>query len=605
MRRYLRPVCAALLCASLSLCQVSPLLAAEGASLTDGTYQATANGMDGEIVVEVSVADGQLSDIAVVEDNETAGVGDKALQIIPEQVLAYQSLGVDNVSGATISSMAIKSALADAITQAGGDAAEWKSKEVPSMVEDGEYTYDVVVVGAGLAGLTAALSAEKQGAKVALLEKLGIAGGTSIFSSGNFLAAGTEELIPEVAQNWNERNKLQEVNVVNMDLVNNLLAVSPKVLSFYGEIGVDFSYDEESYTASPVPSDKAAKNAETIEMATAAVKVKGGEALIASLVDALVADGVEIFYNTPATSLLQEEDGTVTGVVSETEKYGKKVFHAANVILSTGDYARNQEMNAQLAPETVGEYTSTAVSNTGDGLTMALEAGAVLHAYQESMSGNFNADPFDMPVAGQPNNQFPFSILLVDRNGERKVSEAAGPHAQQVFFIYEDSPDYAWAVFDEEIAGSFIDLDTFLSKCEAGSPIVHAYKADTIEELAEKMGVESSVLQETVDHYNALCEAGEDTDFGKAAEYLSAIDAGPFYAVQEYDSTRGNYGGILTNERFEVVKEDGEAIPGLYAIGVLSSGDYFGDYYPGREALSLCAHGGYIAGILAAGGSLE
>ena len=124
-----------------------------------------------------------------------------------------------------------------------------------------------------------------------------------------------------------------------------------------------------------------------------------------------------------------------------------------------------------------------------------------------------------------------------------------------------------------------------------------AYKSDSLEGLAEQIGVEAAVLAETVDHYNALCEAGEDADFWKDPQYLSPIEDGTYYAVKEYDMTRGNYGGILTNDFFQVVNEAAEPVPGLYAVGIISSGDYFGDYYPGREALSLCAHGGYIAGM--------
>ena len=573
---------------------------AENNMMADGTYAASAQGMDGPVDIEVTVKDNEITEITVVEDNETAGVGVKALEIIPAQVVETQSLAVDSVSGATISSAAIKSAIADAITQAGGDAAEWRGRTIETVKEDAEYDYDVVVVGAGLAGLTTAVSAESAGAKVALLEKQGIIGGTSVFSSGNFLAAGTEELIPDVVKAWDARNKLQEVNKVNIELVENLLSVSPAVLQMYNDIGVDFNYDDSTFTASPVPSERAVKNASTIEMVDVGVKAKGCEALIASIVDRLEADGVDIYLNTAATSLITDDDGNVTGVVCENEKTGTKTFHAKAVVLCTGDYARNNDLNAELAPETVGEFTATAASNKGDGLRMAVEVGAGLHPYQESLSGNFNADPFDMPVVGQPNNQFPYSILLVDREGQRRVSEAKGPHDQQVFFIYEDEPDHGWAIMDQDIADTFLNLDTYLEKTEAGNPFIKAYKADTIEELAGLIGIAPDALAGTVADYNALCEAGEDTQFNKDAKYLNPITEGPFYAVKEYDMTRGNYGGILTNADFQVVTEDGEPIPGLYATGIISSGDYFGDYYPGREALSLCAHGGYIAGNNAA-----
>ncbi len=566
--------------------------------LTDGKYQASATGIEGEISIEVSIEDGAITDISILEDNETAGVGAKAIGIIAEEVVANQSLAVDSVAGATISSAAMKAAIANAITEAGGDANEWKSREIAVEAVDETLEYDVVVVGAGLTGLTAALTAEQNGAKVALLEKLGIVGGTSVFSSGNFLAASTEELKKDVAENWNKRNKIQEVNQVNMDKVTSLLDVSPEVIALYEGLGAEFTYDEETFTFCPTPSEKSLENCAVIEMADAPVKNKGCESLISSLESKLLEDGVDIYMNTRATQLVQEEDGRVTGVIADSKK-GVKTFTAKSIILATGDYARNNDLNADIAPETVGEYTATAVGNTGDGLTMALDAGAVLHAYQESLSGNFNADPYDMPVVGQPNNQFPFSIVLVDRDGLRKVSEAAGPHDQQVFFIHEDDLDYAWAIMDQEIADRFLNLDTYLEKTENGNPYIVAYKADSIEDLAGQMGVDAAALSETIAHYNELCEAGEDTDFGKAADYLSAIDDGTYYAVKEYDMTRGNYGGILTSDSFEVIDADGNAIPGLYAAGLISSGDYFGDYYPGREALSLDAHAGYIAGMAA------
>lgn len=119
---------------------------------------------------------------------------------------------------------------------------------------------------------------------------------------------------------------------------------------------------------------------------------------------------------------------------------------------------------------------------------------------------------------------------------------------------------------------------------------------NTIRELAELFGVTS----ETLARYNELCNAQEDVDFGKDASYLKAIDDGVYYAVKEYNMTRGNYGGIVTNENAEVVDSDGNAIPGLYAAGIISSGAFFGDYYPGGEALGVGAHMGFIAGRNAA-----
>lgn len=573
--------------------------ASSAAGMTDGTYEGTGNGIEGAVKVEVTVADNAITAITVTEDNETAGVGEKALKLVADAVVENQSLAVDNVSGATISAMAMKTAIGEAITAAGGDVNEWKSREIKVDAVDETLEYDVVVVGSGLAGLTAALQAEKNGAKVALVEKQSIVGGTSIFSSGNFLAADSEEMKAETAAAWNKRNKIQEVNKVNMDKVNSLLDVSPEVIELYGTLGVSFDFKAETYTFCPTPSEKSLENCAVIKMPDAPTKNKGCEALISAIEKTLYAEGVDVYMNTTAINLVTE-DGTVTGVVADSQR-GTKTFMAPSVILATGDYARNDTLNAEYAPETVGEYTATAVGSTGDGMIMALEVGAVMHPYQESLSGNFGADPYDMPYVGQPENPFPFAIVLVDRDGVRKVSEAAGPHDQQVFFIHEDDKDFAWAIFDQEIADRFDNLELYLQKTAGGNNVIQAYKSDSLEDLASQIGVDAAALTATIEHYNELCAAGEDTDFGKAADYLQAIDDGTYYAVKEYDMTRGNYGGILTSDKFEVVNADGAPIAGLYAVGLISSGDYFGDYYPGREALALCAHAGYIAANAATG----
>ena len=143
-------------------------------------------------------------------------------------------------------------------------------------------------------------------------------------------------------------------------------------------------------------------------------------------------------------------------------------------------------------------------------------------------------------------------------------------------------------------------MDDLLSYTENGMHNVQAYKADTIEELAEKIGVDAGVLSESLDSYNAACEAGEDADFGKDPQYLVAMENGPFYVVLAYSIIRAIAGGMKTDGDFAVVREDGTEIPGLYAAGIASSREFWGDYYPGAQAITLCTHGGYVAGRNAA-----
>lgn len=559
------------------------------------TYTSSTTGVGGDISIEVTFKGDSIDNIEILKDNETAGVGEIALELMKEKVLSNQSVLVDTVSGTTITSNAFLSAVKDTIKQA--NLENLFNKEITQEVTNETYDYDVVVVGSGISGLCAGLKAVESGANVAIIEKLGIVGGTSIFSSGIFLVADDDSKIDTVTNTYLSRNKIQDKNQVDKELVSSMLSIGPDLMKMIQDTGLTYEMKNEVYFY-PDPSEKAIQNASDITLATAKTKQKGGEQLINCLKQAFVKNGGDIYLDTPATSLIQEND-EVVGVVSKTD-YSTKTFHAKSVILATGDYAQNADMTSELCPIALNDYTATAISNTGDGITMALEVGAVLDDFQESMSGIFAPDPYDMPVVGQPYNSYPYECLLVNSNGERKVSETAGTHDQMIYFVEENEADYGWVIMDQEIANKFLHLDEYLEKTANGSNVIQAYKEDSIEKLAEDIGMDTESLQNTINHYNELCLNGEDTDFQKDKEYLSAIDDGTYYAVKEYNCTRGNYGGIVTNENAEVINQDGSAIKGLYATGIISSGAYFGDYYPGCEALALGAHMGYIAGEHAA-----
>ena len=555
------------------------------------TYSATSQGIGGNITIDVTLQDNQIKDIQITSENESAGVGDEALTIMKERVLSNQSINVDTVSGATVSSNAFLLALKDVLKQANLENAFLKEVETKSI--DETYDYDVVVVGSGIAGLCAGLNAAQLGAKVAIIEKLGIVGGTSIFSSGIFLMAKDEDIVDKTKRVWLSRNKIQEKNQVDENKVDSMLSSSPKLMEMILNTGITYEIKEDSYFY-PDASDKAIQNANEIHLSTATTKQKGGENLLKYLKNAFLNVGGDIYVDTPATSLIQNEDQTITGVISAS-KYGTKTYNAKSVILATGDYAQNEEMTEELCETASGNYTATAIGNTGDGITMALNVGAVLDEFQESMSGIFAPDPYDMPVVGQPYNSYPYECLLLNASGERKISETAGTHDQMIYFVNNGEADYGWVIMDQEIADKFLNLDEYLEKTSSNS-VIQAYKETSIESLANDIGISKEKLQESIDRYNLMCTNQEDTDCGKDSQYLSAIDDGTYYAVKEYNCTRGNYGGILTNKNAEVIDQDGNAISGFYAAGIISSGSYFGDYYPGCEALAVGAHMGYIAG---------
>lgn len=569
-----------------------------------GTYTGSYEGMMGPVEVIVTVSEDKIEAVEIGEENESSGIGEQVFNTIPAQIVEYQSLDVDTVSGATITSVAVKLATEDALQQAGADIDSLHEVPTDAYKEDGEYDYDVVVAGGGLAGLTAALKAAEEGANVALIEKTGMLGGTSITASGNILGANAKEYVEPMYEAWQARSKSQEQDPIDEEKLRTIVEASPEVMALYDSVGVEFNLevDEEKnfQTFRAAPNDKSVKNAEAITIPSKDANKKGGAQWIETLMAAVEEAGVDVYLNTPATEIIQDEDGTVLGLISDSEKYGHKVFNADATILATGDYARNEELTAELSDTAAGEMSATAIGNTGDGFLMAVEAGAAVHDYQESMSGVFNANPFDMPMIGDPTNGYPFEAVLLNLEGKRVYAEDGGSHPQKFQFVNANGPNSAWAIMDAPIAENFVNLQEYVQKTEEGDPYIRVYEADSIEELAELMELPADVVQAEIDRYNELAEQGEDTDFDKKPEFLQAIDEGPYYAAYLYDNTRGNYGGIVTNNDTAVVDEEGNPIPGLFASGIISSGDIFGDYYPGRQALGIASHMGYISGKTAA-----
>lgn len=568
-----------------------------------GTYEGEAIGTGGPIKVKVTLSEDKIESIEIVDDNESAGIGEQVFAKLPAQIIENKSLAVDSISGATLTSAAVKLAVTNALEQAGADIEALKKVQVPSTVEDGEYDYDVVVAGGGLAGMMAALEASQKGLSVALIEKTGVLGGTSIFASGNLLAATEEQYQKPMYEMWHKRSYAQDKNPIDNDRLNYLIERSPEAMDLLmNTAGVEFNITVEdigSQTFRAKPNDKAIKNAENMSLPSKTPNKKGAALMMEKLMNAIEKAGVEVYMNTPATELIQT-DGVVTGIISKTEKYGTKVFNAKAVVLATGDYAKNDEMTDELAPQASGEITATAIGNTGDGHRMVVDAGGYYYDFQESMSGNFQADPYDLHYVGDPSNNYPFEALLVNWDGERRYKEDGGSHPQKFEFVDETRLNSAWCIMDEAMAQRFNRLEELLAATEAGSDVIKVYKADTIEALAEKAGLPVDTVVASVNRYNELVAQGEDTDFGKAPELLDAIDEGPFYIAHLYDATRGNYGGIATDKQGRVITKEGEAIPGLFAGGIISSGPYIGDFYPGRQAIAVAVHMGFLSGESAA-----
>lgn len=582
--------------AGLTLEGCTPAVAEQKTALKAGTYEATAQGMAGYVRVSITCDDSSITDVRIEDENQTVGICEEVYATIPQQIVETQSLDVDVVSGATLTSFAVINAVKDCVALAGGDVKAMSKTAVPVEAVDESFAYDVVVVGAGLAGLCAAMKAAQEGSTVAVVEKQGVLG-TAVFSSGITYIAQDESGIDAMYDKW-LANAVTTCEYPTVERVRDLCEVSPEVMRFLTDAGFEYSMGLNG-NLMPLASMGMLRNNIPIRLGTKEPLAKGGEALMRSLEAACKNLGIDLFMETAVDEFVSE-NGSVTGVVCHTAR-GTKTFNTAAVVLCSGDYSRDKDMVKQYCPESINDFNSSAASNTGTCMKLAVEEGAAVYESQQPMSGSLCFEPHNMPVCGQPFDQFPFSCMLVDYEGQRKVREdAPNNHVQHQYFMDPDRPCAGWAIMDRAVARNVWVMDELLDKTERQIDDIKAYKADTVDELAQLIDVDPAILVEQVDAYNAACEAGVDDAFGKDAQYLLKLEEPPFYAVLSYSIIRAIAGGVKTDRDFRVLREDGSAIDGLYAAGISSSREYWGDYYPGAMAIALCTHGGYLAGRNAA-----
>ena len=514
----------------------------EQTGMTPGTYVGIGEGRNGAIVVEVTVGESSIDSIEVVSHKETYHVGEVPLLEYPEQIVANQSLAVDNVSGATISSMAFLSAVKDCITQAGGDPADFDG-EIPSTAVAEDCTADVVVVGAGGAGMTAAIHAAQAGKQVILLEKLGFVGGTSCFSiesmgaseSNVHKALGTPVTMDQMYENYVNANPNGIPEAFDILAHNNGAAVD-----WLKSIGAMLTVTS---SGSSVASSREAG--------------KLGLVIVSALEAECEKAGVDIRLNSAATELVME-DGAVTGVKVENDA-GTYTISAKSVVLATGGFGANSEMVTEQVPELEGYLSSCSVGATGDGHNMAAAVGAQLRD-MDYFRVNFTYHTQPNGYYYYMGSLFNTGAIFVNDAGQRFVNDQGG---YGVGMQVVEQGGSGWAIFDNSIVSSMQDVREYM---ELGL----FEQADTIEELAEKIGVDPAALQETITTYQGYVANGVDEEFGRAMLNMT-FDEAPYYACRMTCRVQGTFGGIATDTDTRVLTEDGQAIPGLYAAGECAS----------------------------------
>ena len=545
-------------------------VAAWDGTYTAGTYTATAKGKIADITVEVTFTENAIADVKVVSHNETLGLGygvsTAPIDMFPGQIVANQTLAIDVVTNATVTGNAILAAVADAVNQAGGDAEVLKKAEAKVAGEEIVYDVEIVVVGAGAAGLSAALTAQEKNANVLVLEKGGITGGSTVRSGGKILAAGTP---------WQEKQgytdnadmmyeylmSFDRDDIMNEELVMTFSKGSAENLQWLEDRGVqvqDVEYIHSALTPWRVHNT----------MGGGGQTSGHGGQITAPLTNRYEGNGGKIVYNCRATELITNEAGTVVGVKAVMTDGTPVTVNAKSVILATGGYAKNEEMLDKyedfLPNNLYGTVPNTCV---GDGLVMATAIGAK----------NFDAPGLQLVYVSYDcycgiNEE---SGLIVSEDGLRVVDEYT--YQSHVATALADAKSTCGYYIAAKKGGYAVEPYPMI---QWGVTMEHVPHAATIGELAEKIGVDQAALEATVARYNELCAKGVDEDFGKPAQYMIPVEGDEYYAFRMTPGTSVTFGGLEIDVNARVLDTNNQPIPGLYAAGEVAFTGLFDAEYP-------------------------
>lgn len=548
----------------------APAVTAASINMTPGTYEAEANGHSSMIGVAVTVDETAIKDIKITKNGDTEHLYKLPAERIPAQIIERQSLNVDAVSGATFTSNAILSAVTDALEQANADIAVLQSKPAPEkpIGTDVELEADVVIVGGGFAGLSAAAAAAETGASVLVLEKMPVLGGNGVLSGGIYnavdpvrqTAQGIEDSIELHIQNTYEGGD----KIANLDLIQLLCEGSLGGLQWMEDNGLEVKDTITQGTGALYPRTHTA------------VMPYGTGYLEAILTSINKSGNVTILMETKANELIVE-NGEVTGVKAIGLADNNTYTFQANkgVILATGGFAANVEMRQKY--NTSGKWdrldasilTTNPPGATGDGLVMAEAIGANLIDMDQ-----IQLLPLGNPRTGSSSNLISTragiaNVININIEGKRYVAEderrdvlSAALIKQPEAKTYLIVDSHKWE--DESLTSSG---GTPLADLVAQGDVV---KGETIEELAIKLGIDPAVLTKTIDDFNAAVDAGTD-EFGRIA-FEFKLDQGPFYADVRVPAVHHTMGGVQINTNAEVIDINGEVIPGLFAAGEVTGG---------------------------------
>ncbi len=541
------------------------------------------------VQVEVDVDETSILDVRVLSCSDTPGFFEPAVERMPRAIVEQQSLLVDTVTGATLTAAAVQAACAKALSQAEARFAPFV-KATPKKEASESYDADLCIVGAGTAGTTAALKAVEEGLSVVVLEK------TARISGEGSCATGALAVGSKLDEQVGNHVTVDEVFSAMMDYYywRTDASLTYNVLSHSGEM-IDWLQSHWEQTGQKGFSAPKATSGTSI----AHDYGKGTEKFQVLWDTFIVPGGATLLLDTKAESLIVEE-GAVAGVSASKQDGTAVTVNARAVLVCTGGFGGNPGMQKELFG-TSDFYLNGVATNTGDGINLCREAGAVLSTDVSPHLAEFCSNDVLDFYAGYMKFLNQGGFLMLDPSGNRYMNEAycithalargaSGMRRVGSSYIVLTQADFdklvrsgVHEVLGEDLIAEYKMRERILVPSyytlqdEMDAAIAHgqAWKADTLEELGELAGFDAATWARTVEDYRAVIASGEDPLFGKRPELLHPLDEGPFYAVRVVSPIDGTYNGIKVNDHLQAIGEGDVPAPrGLFVAGQ-DSGGYF------------------------------
>ena len=607
-------------------CGAKPASTSSDAGVS-GDFTGTAKGFGGDVSVTLTLTDGAITGCTAEGKDETQGVGSEAIAKMPGEIAESGSIAVDGVSGATVTSTAIKEAAAAALTAAGLNPDDYKTAvEKTGSAEDSTVEADVVVVGAGGAGMTAAITAAGEGKSVVILESQSMVGGNSVRATGGMNAgktvyqdenefgesAGVEKtlktaaekyadnetitaLAKTVSEQWaayqaNPTGYFDSVELMELDtmiggkgindpeLVETLCANSADAIDWLDEHGITL-HNVSSFGGASVKRIHRPVNAE-------GKTVSVGSYMIPLLQENCDKAGVQTLLNTTATEILTDANGAAVGVKATGASGETVTVNAKAVVLASGGFGANLDMVVKYKPELKGFMTTNAPGIQGQGIEMAEAIGAAtVDMDQIQIHPTVEANTAALITEGLRGD----GAILINEEGQRFIDEVGTRDVVSAAEIAQTG-SYSWLVVDQAMVDASSVIQGYIKK---GYTVTGA----TYEELGKAMGVDAAAFAETMEKWNGYVEAKNDPDFGRTS-FANPLNTAPYYAVKVTAGVHHTMGGLKINANTEVLNEKGEVIPGLFAAGEVTGGVHGANRLGGNAVADFTVFG-RIAGAAA------